>query len=92
MGPYHQTNRDVRIHSNKINIFFILLKIFLYKNFDVFISILKGIEPDEVKELMNAHHIYMTLDGRISIAGLNSKNVTYVANAFHQVTKNRNKK
>lgn len=29
----------------------------------------------------------MAKDGRISIAGLNSKNVEYVAKAFHEVTK-----
>jgi len=29
----------------------------------------------------------MAKDGRISIAGLNSKNVEYVAKAFHAVTK-----
>jgi aspartate/tyrosine/aromatic aminotransferase len=30
----------------------------------------------------------MTADGRISIAGLNSKNVAYVGKCFHEVTKN----
>jgi len=29
----------------------------------------------------------MTADGRISIAGLNSKNVDYIGKAFHEVTK-----
>lgn len=29
----------------------------------------------------------MTADGRISIAGLNSKNVDYVGKAFHDITK-----
>lgn len=33
------------------------------------------------------HHIYMTTDGRISIAGLNTSNVSYVAEAFHAVSK-----
>ena len=33
------------------------------------------------------HHVYMTADGRISVAGLTSKNVQYVANALHDVTK-----
>jgi len=46
---------------------------------------------DEIKELAKVHHIYLTLDGRISLGGLNTKNVTYVANAFHEVTKNRKK-
>jgi aspartate/tyrosine/aromatic aminotransferase len=29
----------------------------------------------------------MLFNGRISVAGLNSKNITYVAKAFHEVTK-----
>jgi len=28
---------------------------------------------------VKTHHIYMTADGRISMAGLNSKNTKYVA-------------
>lgn len=31
------------------------------------------------------HHIYMTSNGRISIAGLTSANVEYVANAIKDV-------
>lgn len=31
--------------------------------------------------------IYLTADGRISIAGLNTKNVEYIAKAFHEITK-----
>jgi aspartate/tyrosine/aromatic aminotransferase len=31
------------------------------------------------------HHIYMTQDGRISIAGLNTLNVKYVANSIKNV-------
>jgi len=34
------------------------------------------------------HHIYMTSNGRISIAGLTSANVEYVANAIKDVTEN----
>ena len=29
----------------------------------------------------------MTADGRISIAGLNSKNVEYIGKAFHEISK-----
>jgi aspartate aminotransferase len=46
-----------------------------------------GLNADQCKRLASEHHIYLTLDGRISIAGLNSKNVGYVANAIHAVTK-----
>jgi aspartate aminotransferase len=45
-----------------------------------------GLTPAEVKELKEEHHIYMTNDGRISVAGLNSSNVRYVAESIHAVT------
>ena len=45
-----------------------------------------GFNEDQVKILANDHHIYMTTDGRISIAGLNSANIEYVAEAFHKVS------
>jgi len=47
-----------------------------------------GLKPDHVERLRNEFHIYMTADGRISIAGLNTSNVGYVAKCFHEVTKN----
>jgi len=34
-----------------------------------------GITPEQVVSLRDKHHVYMTLDGRISLAGLNKKNV-----------------
>lgn len=46
-----------------------------------------GVSLDQVKKLKNDFHIYLTDDGRISISGLNTKNVDYVAQAFHEVTK-----
>ena len=45
-----------------------------------------GLNKDMVNELRENYAIYMTMDGRISIAGLNSKNIDYVADAFHKVT------
>ena len=42
---------------------------------------------DQVMELRDKHHIYCTLDGRISMAGVTSDNVEYIANAIHDVTK-----
>ncbi|CAD8153035.1 unnamed protein product [Paramecium octaurelia] len=47
-----------------------------------------GVGPDHVKELIAKYHIYLLSSGRISIAGLNEGNVKYVAEAFHDVTKN----
>ena len=31
--------------------------------------------------------VYLTKDGRISVAGISSNNVDYLAHAIHQVTK-----
>lgn len=46
-----------------------------------------GLKPDQVARLTKDHHIYLTKDGRISIAGINASNVTYLAEAVHAVTK-----
>jgi aspartate aminotransferase len=46
-----------------------------------------GLNTDQVNKLRNDYHIYMTADGRISIAGLNTGNLDYIADAFHKVTK-----
>lgn len=37
-------------------------------------------------QLTNDYAIYLTRDGRISIAGLNDSNLDYVAKAIHAVT------
>jgi len=47
-----------------------------------------GIKPEQVDALAKDFSIYMTRDGRISMAGVNSKNVEYMAQAIHQVTSN----
>jgi aspartate aminotransferase len=44
-----------------------------------------GLSSDQVASLIKDYHIYMTSDGRISIAGLNSKNLDYVADSIHAV-------
>jgi len=46
-----------------------------------------GLSPEQVGKLKDEQHIYMTGDGRISVAGLNSKNVAIVAKAIHEVSK-----
>jgi aspartate aminotransferase len=46
-----------------------------------------GLNPDQVRSLTENHHIYLTGDGRISIAGLNTKNVEYVAEAIEKVSR-----
>ena len=46
-----------------------------------------GLKPDQVERLTREFHVYLTKDGRISIAGINSSNVKYLARAIHEVTK-----
>jgi aspartate aminotransferase len=46
-----------------------------------------GLNPKQVQQLREEQHIYMTNDGRISLAGLNTKNVKFVAQGIHNVTK-----
>lgn len=46
-----------------------------------------GLTKEEVTVLREKHHIYCTLDGRISMAGVTSKNVKYIAEAIHDVSK-----
>lgn len=47
-----------------------------------------GLRGEQVRELEEKHSIFMTGDGRISLAGLNSENLDLVADKFHDVTKN----
>jgi len=46
-----------------------------------------GLNPQQVDRLTNEFHVYLTKNGRISIAGITSKNVEHLANAMHQVSK-----
>ena len=45
-----------------------------------------GMASDMCDELTSKYSIFLTRDGRISLAGLNDGNVEYVANAIHAVT------
>ncbi|NP_956283.1 glutamic-oxaloacetic transaminase 2b, mitochondrial [Danio rerio] len=46
-----------------------------------------GLKPEQVERLTKDFSVYMTKDGRISVAGVTSGNVEYLAHAIHQVTK-----
>ena len=45
-----------------------------------------GMTADMCDELTAEHAIYLTKDGRISVAGVNSGNIKYIAKAVHEVT------
>ena len=47
-----------------------------------------GLTPKQCEQMISKHHIYMTGNGRISVAGLTTKNVEYVANAIKDVVDN----
>jgi aspartate aminotransferase len=44
-----------------------------------------GASKDQVRELREKHHIYMTDDSRINIAGLRGDNIEYFADSVAQV-------
>jgi aspartate aminotransferase, mitochondrial len=46
-----------------------------------------GMTGPQVERLSKEFSIYLTKDGRISVAGITSKNVGYLAHAIHEVTK-----
>lgn len=46
-----------------------------------------GLNKDQVTALKTDFHVYLTDDGRMAIPGLTTRNVRYVAESFHAVTK-----
>jgi aspartate aminotransferase, mitochondrial len=46
-----------------------------------------GLTKDQVMHMREKHHVYCTADGRISMAGVTSGNVEYIANAMHDASK-----
>ena len=48
-----------------------------------------GMTPEMCDQLTADYNIFLTRDGRISVAGVNSGNVDYIAAAVHDVTKGK---
>ena len=48
-----------------------------------------GLSKEQVGRLRDEYSIYITGDGRISMAGINTANAAYVARAMHAVTAGR---
>lgn len=46
-----------------------------------------GLTPDQSQQLIDKAHIYLTANGRISMAGLNSHNIRYFAEAMDKVVR-----
>mmetsp|Transcript_31117 Transcript_31117/g.47546 ORF Transcript_31117/g.47546 Transcript_31117/m.47546 type:complete len:163 (-) Transcript_31117:60-548(-) len=47
-----------------------------------------GLTPAQSDQMVKKHHIYMTKNGRISVAGLTKGNVKHVADSIKDVTEN----
>lgn len=47
-----------------------------------------GLTPKQSDAMVNKHSIYMTKNGRISICGITTKNVDYIADCIKDVTEN----
>lgn len=47
-----------------------------------------GLTEHQVQQLRERFSVYLTANGRISMAGVTSENVPYLANAIHEVTRN----
>merc|ERR1719502_2366892 len=47
-----------------------------------------GLTPEQSKAMLEKHHVYMLTNGRISMAGVTSKNVKYLAAAIDDVVRN----
>lgn len=46
-----------------------------------------GMKPDQVEKIIKEYGVHLTKDGRVSVAGVTSQNVDYLAAAIHAVTK-----
>ena len=47
-----------------------------------------GLNKKQCKVLVEKHHVYLLSSGRISVAGLGSNTVQYVADSIHDVVTN----
>jgi len=47
-----------------------------------------GLSGPQVASMVKKHAIYMTADGRISVCGVNTKNVKYIASSIKEVVTN----
>lgn len=47
-----------------------------------------GLNEKQCENMINKHHIYMVKNGRISMPGINTKNVEYIAKAMKDSLEN----
>ena len=78
MGTYQVTNRNVQVGRSLGSV--------ANRVVDHFGSF-TGLTAPQTKALAERAHIYMTADGRISMAGLNGKNIDYFAESVSSAVK-----
>ena len=49
-----------------------------------------GLTPNQCTSMKSKHHVYLLQSGRISMSGINTNNVEYLANAINDVVRNIN--
>jgi aspartate/tyrosine/aromatic aminotransferase len=76
-GLRHDLVRQLRAHCPQRDFSFIARQRGMFSFF--------GITTEQVQRMRTQHHIYMTDDSRINIAGLRAQNLEYVADATAQV-------
>ena len=54
---------------------------------DAYVTSFTGLNATQSQTLIDKYHIYLTSNGRISMAGLNTKNVRYVAESIDKVVR-----
>ena len=94
---YEQWLKEVKQMADRINGMRSTLKDYLVKdlgnknNWDhitnqIGMFAFLGITPEQVAKLSEEHHVYLTKDGRISVAGITQHNVKHLAESLHKVT------
>lgn len=93
---FAQWNKDVQLMANRIKSMRQELHGYLTRhsdlNWDHIVEqngmfCYTGLNKDQMTHLKDDFHVYATMDGRFSMAGLNTSNVEYVANAMDKVTR-----
>lgn len=70
VGTYQEPDRHVQVCASPMCAPMLLMLI--WRSFT-------GLQTEQCKALAEKAHVYMTMDGRISMAGLNSSNIEYFA-------------
>jgi len=78
LGPHCKPNWDVQVRF--WDLMWARVGYLWYDSFT-------GIKPEQSKRLIENSHIYLTGNGRISMAGLNSHNILYFARELDSVVR-----